>query len=66
MSNSTHLQLPYIEAAQAQKHVTHNEAIRKLDAIVMLSVLDRDLATPPGSPSRQRRCCSTTPAPGIR
>jgi hypothetical protein len=51
MANSTHLQLPYIEAAQAQKHVTHNEAIRKLDAIVMLSVLDRDLATPPGSPA---------------
>jgi hypothetical protein len=30
--------------------VTHNEAIRALDAVVQLSVLDRDLATPPLSP----------------
>ncbi len=37
-------------AAQAQKHVTHNEAIRMLDAIVQLSVADRDLAAPPGAP----------------
>lgn len=26
---STHLGLPYLLAAQAQKHVTHNEALRK-------------------------------------
>lgn len=44
------LALPYIIAAQAQKHVTHNEAIRALDALVQLSVADRDLATPPPSP----------------
>ena len=47
---SPHLLLPYIVAAQAQKHVTHNEALRVLDAVVQLSVLDRDLTTPPGSP----------------
>jgi hypothetical protein len=46
-----HLQLPYILAAQAQKHVTHNEALRILDGIVQLSVRDRDLTTPPGSPA---------------
>ena len=40
---SPHLLLPFILAAQAQKHITHNEAIRLLDAIVQLSVLDRDL-----------------------
>ena len=39
---TTHLLLPYILAAQAQKHVTHNEAIRALDAVVQLSVLDRN------------------------
>jgi len=33
------LNLPYIAPAQAQKHVTHNEAIRTLDALVQLSVL---------------------------
>jgi Protein of unknown function (DUF2793) len=50
MANSTHLNLPYISSAQAQKHVTHNEAIRALDAVVQLAVLDRNLATPPVSP----------------
>lgn len=49
--SSPNLALPYIMAAQAQKHVTHNEAIRSLDAIVQLAVLDRDLASPPPSPA---------------
>jgi len=48
---SANLELPYIMAAQAQKHVTHNEAIRALDAIVQLSVADRDLTAPPPSPT---------------
>lgn len=51
MSTTTNLKLPYLIAAQAQKHVTHNEALRALDAIVHLSVLDRDLAAPPASPA---------------
>jgi hypothetical protein len=46
---TTHLLLPYILAAQAQKHVTHNEALRILDGLVQLSVLDRDLTAPPGA-----------------
>ena len=32
------LDLPYIAPSQAQKHITHNEAIRALDALVQLSV----------------------------
>ncbi|MBY8978374.1 DUF2793 domain-containing protein [Rhodobacteraceae bacterium NNCM2] len=48
---TTKLLLPYIFAAQAQKHVTHNEALRILDGLVQLSVLDRDLTAPPGSPA---------------
>lgn len=48
MENSANLSLPYILAAQAQKHVTHNEALRKLDCLVHLSVLDRSLTVPPG------------------
>lgn len=51
MDSSPNLTLPYIAAAQAQKHVTHNEAIRALDALVQLMVLDKDLASPPGSPA---------------
>jgi hypothetical protein len=51
MDQTPNLALPYIAPAQAQKHVTHNEAIRALDAIVQIGVLDRDLATPPAAPA---------------
>ena len=51
MDETANLLLPYILAAQAQKHVTHNEALRKLDALVQISIVDRDLATPPVSPT---------------
>lgn len=48
---TTNLLLPYILAPRAQKHVTHNEALRLLDGLVQLSVLDRDLAAPPAGPA---------------
>ncbi|MEM7749647.1 MAG: DUF2793 domain-containing protein [Pseudomonadota bacterium] len=51
MDDTPNLDLPYLMPAQAQKHVTHNEALRQLDAIVQLSVRDRDLPAPPSSPS---------------
>ena len=40
-----------IEAAQAQKHVTHNEALTLLDALTQLTVESRTLTAPPGSPA---------------
>ena len=52
---TTNLLLPYILAAQAQKHVTHNDALRLLDGLVQLSVLDRDLTAPPASPAEGAR-----------
>lgn len=55
MADTDNLNLPLIEASQAQKHVTHNEAILGLDAMTMLSIIDKDLATPPGSPSNGDR-----------
>lgn len=55
MESSPNLDLPYVMPAQAQKHVTHNEAIRALDAIVQLSVLDRDLTQPPEGPTEGQR-----------
>lgn len=55
MDTTPNLSLPYIAAAQAQKHVTHNEAIRALDAIVQLTALDRDLTTPPATPTDGER-----------
>ena len=48
---STHLLLPYLLASQAQKHVTVNEALRLLDGLVQLAVLDRHLTTPPATPA---------------
>jgi hypothetical protein len=42
--------LPYIQAAQAQKEVTHNEALLMVDALVSLSLEDRHLSAPPISP----------------
>jgi hypothetical protein len=64
MSDSTNLQLPYLDGAQAQKHVTVNEALRKLDALVLLSVEDKDLSAPPGSPSDGARYIPKATATG--
>ncbi|MFN0192656.1 MAG: DUF2793 domain-containing protein [Aestuariivirga sp.] len=51
MPDTPNLALPLIEAAQAQKHVTHNEALLRLDAQVQLAVIDRTLASPPVTPA---------------
>lgn len=61
---TTNLLLPFILAAQAQKHVTHNEALRLLDGLIQLSVLDRNLATPPGSPAEGARYIVASGATG--
>ncbi|MDR6633662.1 hypothetical protein J2X72_002455 [Phyllobacterium sp. 1468] len=47
---TTNLKLPYIAPSQAQKHVTHNEAIRALDALVQLSIVSRKLKNAPQEP----------------
>ena len=44
------LGLPFILPSQAQKHITHNEAIQMLDALVQLGVRDDALGGPPASP----------------
>jgi Protein of unknown function (DUF2793) len=52
---SPNLRLPYLMAAQAQKHVTLNESLRALDCLVQLSVLSRALGTPPATPANGDR-----------
>lgn len=52
---TANLGLDLIQADQNQKHVTHNEALTALDAIVQLSVLDKDLTAPPGGESEGDR-----------
>lgn len=44
------LHLPYILPSQAQKHVTHNEALQRLDAVVQLTIKDVVAAPPDNSP----------------
>ena len=51
MDATDNLNLPYILPAQAQKHVTHNEALKALDALLHLSVLSRAVTAPPASPA---------------
>jgi hypothetical protein len=45
------LALPYLQPAQAQKHVTHNEALQLLDAMVQLRVQGWGVTLPPVSPA---------------
>lgn len=49
MSDTPLLGLPLIAASQAQKHVTHNEALLLADALIHLSVLSRTVASPPAA-----------------
>ncbi len=48
--STTRLDLPEIVQYQAQKEVTHNQALWMLDCLVMASVIDR-ATTPPANPS---------------
>ena len=48
---SARLGLPYLAAAQAQKHVTHNAAVRALDALVQLVVESLTVTAPPLAPT---------------
>jgi hypothetical protein len=51
MSDTTRLVLPLIAAAQAQKHVTHNEAILKLDGLIQMSAASFTTTAEPATPA---------------
>ena len=56
MSDTTErLKLPYLMPAQAMKHVTHNEALQRIDASLHLTV-DSASATPVEIPSAGMMC----------
>jgi len=66
MPNPTsNLALPQILSAQAQKHVTHNDALRLLDGMVQIGVLSRGLTAPPGSPADGDRYIVASGATGL-
>ena len=55
MADTFFNQLPLIASNQAQKHITHNEALVKVDAIIQLAVISQTLTSPPGSPAEGDR-----------
>ncbi|TNF60716.1 MAG: DUF2793 domain-containing protein [Rhodobacteraceae bacterium] len=48
---SPRLSMPFLLPSQAQKHVTHNEALSRLDTLVQATAATRNLTTPPASPA---------------
>lgn len=50
MSNSYNLELPLLMAQQAQKHVTMNEALLRLDALTQMRFVSRNATVPPSAP----------------
>src|SRR5690606_4113457 len=49
MTTTPLLEFPHILPSQAQKHVTHNESLEKLDVLVQTVALARVAAPPPGA-----------------
>lgn len=64
MESTANLNLPYIMPQQAQKHLTHNEALAMLDAVVQLAILDRGLTAPPDDPAEGDRYIPASGATG--
>ncbi len=60
---SANLAMPFIMPSQAQKHVTHNEALLRLDALVHLAIV-AERATPPPSPTEGACYLIASPAVG--
>ncbi len=50
MANTPRLAMPYLVAGQAQKEITHNDALNDVDALAQISVINRTTAAPPVSP----------------
>ena len=50
MSETIRHDLPLLAAGQAQKEITHNEALLAIDRLLQLSVVSRVVNVPPGAP----------------
>ncbi|PWK62169.1 DUF2793 domain-containing protein [Roseicyclus mahoneyensis] len=49
MTDTPRMSLPLLAPAQAQKHVTVNEALSRIDALTHLTLVSTDTATPPAA-----------------
>ncbi|MEL6645101.1 MAG: DUF2793 domain-containing protein [Pseudomonadota bacterium] len=50
MDKTGTLELPLVQPAQAQKHVTVNEALARVDALVQMTLASRSVVVPPIAP----------------
>ena len=55
MTDTVNLGIALLAAEQAQKHVTMNEALTRLDNLVMMAVISAAVTAPPGSPAEGDR-----------
>lgn len=65
MAQTDRLGLPLLAAGQAQKELTHNEALGLIDMTVQLVVESADLDTPPDAPETGRCWIVATSAGGL-
>jgi hypothetical protein len=65
MTVTPRLSLPLLAAGQAQKHVTHNDALVRLDALIHLVVDSRTQAAPPLSPTELSAYIVPTDGTGV-
>ncbi|MGL5734122.1 MAG: DUF2793 domain-containing protein, partial [Beijerinckiaceae bacterium] len=65
MTATARLSLPLIAPSQAQKHVTHNEALALIDALLFLAVLSSGSTVAPTSPAEGDRHIVGASATGI-
>jgi hypothetical protein len=65
MTATPRLSLPLLAAGQAQKHVTHNDALTRLDALVHLTVDSRSQTVPPAVPTELSACIIPPGATGV-
>ena len=64
MTTTTQLALTHLVEGQGSAGLTINDAVNKLDAVIQLSVKDRDLTAPPGSPTEGDRYIPAATATG--
>lgn len=58
------ISMPELVESQASKYLTHNDALRIIDALLQAGVTDRDLTDPPGSPTNGAVYIPTATATG--
>ncbi len=64
MSDTLNFGMPLLDAAQAQKHVTINEALVRADVLAARLIQARDLTTPPVTPTDGQAWIVATGATG--